>query len=170
MRALSITGHPGTNRVLLDRPTATPRWRALLLAGGRRNRWVENVVLVLGAASIVVSALIHLHLWMNGYSGIHIIGPLFLVQALVGLVLAASVLWFRQVWTSVLGAGYLVASFVGFLLAVHGGLFGFQDAWSAPFAMAAFWDEVIGAPVLLVGGTVCSARLIAGGWGHQPAG
>jgi hypothetical protein len=132
----------------------------LLFAGGRSNTIFENGVFVLGAVALGVSAGIHLHLWMNGYSVIHTIGPLFLIQSIAGFILAAVVVVFRRVLSAVLGLGYMLATITGFLVSVHLGLFGFQDTWSAPFARAAFWDEVAGATVLLVAAGATASRAL----------
>jgi hypothetical protein len=118
-------------------------------------------VLLLGAAGVVISAAIHFHLWNTGYSGIHTIGPLFLVQSIVGFCLAVVLIAFRRVWIAVLCLGYLLATIAGFLLSVHVGLFGFQDTWEAPFARAAFWDECGGSALLLAGSGLCVARVLS---------
>jgi len=52
--------------------------------------------IVIGAATVAVSAIIHLHLWLQGYKHIHTIGPLFLAQAVGGM------RW-RSSWCSIAG-------------------------------------------------------------------
>jgi hypothetical protein len=42
------------------------------------------VLALAGAALVIISAIIHLHLWASGYSGIAVIGPLFLAQGVIG--------------------------------------------------------------------------------------
>jgi hypothetical protein len=96
-----------------------------------------------------MSAAVHLHLWLDGYSGIATIGPLFLMQAIGGFILAATILVLRRPVIALAGAGYLLATMVGFLLSVNVGLFGFQDTWSAPLATTAFAVEVVGSVLLL---------------------
>ncbi len=114
-------------------------------------------LLVLGAAAVAMSASSHLHLWLDGYSGIATIGPLFLLQAIGGFVLAASILLLRRPVLALAGAGYLLATMAGFLLSVNVGLFGFQDTWAAPLAMTAFAAEASGAVLLLAAATVTRA-------------
>ncbi|SRR5579883_437404 len=134
--------------------------RRLLFAGGRRNTWIENTLLVIGAASLGVSAALHLDLWTAGYSSIHIIGPLFLLQSVAGLALGSLVLSARRVFAALFGVGFLLSTLAGFLISVQVGLFGFQDTWSASFATQTFWDEVIGSCVLLLGaGLIVRAEL-----------
>jgi hypothetical protein len=129
-----------------------------LTGGGPANGLITNGLLVLGAAALATSAVIHLHLWMDGYSSIHTIGPLFLAQAIAGLSMAAMLLWFRRAWAALLGLGYLLSTIAGFLLSVNVGLFGFTDTWLAPLAKAAFWDETVGASLLAIGVAVCMLK------------
>jgi hypothetical protein len=119
-----------------------------------------NALFVLGAAAVAVSASIHLHLWLDGYSAIATIGPLFLLQAISGYGLALALVAFRRLLVAVAGAGFLIATLVAFMLSVNGGLFGFEEQWSAPFATVAFVDEALGAAVLLL--AVLAVRSSAG--------
>ena len=119
----------------------------------------RNVLFTLGAAAVAMSASIHLHLWLDGYSRIATIGPLFLLQAIGGFTLAFAILVLRRATVALAGAGYLLATMVGFLLSVNVGLFGFQDSWSASFATTAFAAEAAGIVLLLA----AAAESIAGG-------
>lgn len=109
----------------------------------------RHLFLALGAAAVAVSASIHLHLWMDGYSGIATIGPLFLLQAIGGYVLAIGILVLRRPVVALGGAGYLLATMAGFLLSVNVGLFGYTESWGAPWATPAFVVEAAGAVLLL---------------------
>jgi hypothetical protein len=100
-----------------------------------------------------MSASIHLHLWLDGYSGIATIGPLFLLQAIGGFTLVIAILLLRRPIVALAGAGYLLATMAGFLVSVNIGLFGFQDAWSASFATTAFAVEAAGSVLLFVAAT-----------------
>jgi len=115
------------------------------------------VLFVLGAAAVAMSASVHLHLWVDGYSGIATIGPLFLLQAISGYVLAVAILVLRRPVVALAGAGFLLATMAGFLLSVNVGLFGFQDSWSAPWATTAFAVEGVGAVPLLAATAVRSS-------------
>jgi hypothetical protein len=119
---------------------------------------IRNALLVLGAAAVAVSASIHLHLWLDGYSAIATIGPLFLLQAIGGFALAIAILLLRRTALSLAGAGYLLATMTGFLLSVNVGLFGFQDTWSAPLATTAFAVEAAGSILLLAAAGRSSAQ------------
>lgn len=105
-----------------------------------------------------MSGSIHLHLWLDGYSGIATIGPLFLLQAIGGFTLAIALLVLQRPIVALAGAGYLLATMAGFLLSVNVGLFGFQDSWSASLATTAFTVEALGSVLLLVTATRSTGR------------
>jgi hypothetical protein len=111
---------------------------------------ISSLLFALGAAAVAVSACVHLHLWVDGYSGIATIGSLFVLQAIGGFTLAIAILLLRRPIVALSGAGYLRATMVGFLLSVNVGLFGFQDSWSAPFATTTFAVEAAGTVLLLL--------------------
>ncbi|MHB8220878.1 MAG: hypothetical protein ACYDHU_11260 [Acidimicrobiales bacterium] len=130
----------------------------MLNAGGRGSPLAVNLVLWLGAALVLVTAAVHLHLWSTGYRHIATIGPLFLLQGIAGIVVAVVLASTRRMWSVVVAAGFLAATVAGFLVSVNVGLFGFQDTWVAPTAKTAFAVEVTGFVVLAVGGALCLAR------------
>ncbi len=118
-----------------------------------------TVAFVVGALLILWSAYIHFHLWdeTNGYRQIATIGPLFLAQAIGGLVVAIVVVAVRRVWAAIIGIGFAASTAVGFLLTVglSKGLFNFKESWAAPFAGLAFSVEIAAIAVLLVAGALC---------------
>jgi vacuolar-type H+-ATPase subunit I/STV1 len=87
-----------------------------------------------GSLLLIVSALIHLHLWSTGYRHIPTIGPLFVAQGVVGLVVAAAVAVSRHTLVAVGGALFAASTIGGLVLSVDVGLFGFKDSFSAPYA------------------------------------
>jgi len=134
-----------------------------LLFGPRRltksTGWVATAAYVVGGLLLVCSAYIHVRLWKSeGYRHIPTIGPLFVVQSIVGMVIGVAVVAVRRVWVAVLGAGFAVSTMAGFLLSVEVGLFGFQDTWSAPFAKEAFLIESTSIVVLIVAAALCLLR------------
>jgi hypothetical protein len=132
-------------RFLLRRPGALnsriARWTVLALAGT-------------GAAFLVWSAVIHLMLWSDGYKDISVIGPLFLVQAIVCIVLALAIVALR--WLALLAVGAVtgVATAAGLLLSVNVGLFGYTESLSVPYATLSLAVEFTAAFVLLVAACV----------------
>jgi hypothetical protein len=128
-----------------------------LNVGGSDNTIVTNVVYVAAAVFIAISALIHLHLWMNGYRRIPTIGPLFMAQVVAGFVMAAFVLLTRKVGSAGIAFGFVASTLGGFILSIEVGLFGFKDSFSAPYAHMAFIVEIV-ALVFLAGAATLSIR------------
>lgn len=129
--------------------------RSALTAGGVESGLLANLVLIAAAATIAVSAVVHVHLWTSGYRHLPTVGPLFLLQALGGFILSVVLILTRRVWAAVLSFGLICATLAGFFMAVYVGLFGFRDSWSAPFAGMAFVYEVVSGVLLLLGSMLC---------------
>jgi hypothetical protein len=137
----------------------------LRILGSGPGRWSRPVgiaataAFVIGGLLVVWSAYIHFHLWdeAQGYRHISIIGPLFLLQAIGGLVVGVLVIAVRRVWAALAGIGFAASTIVGFLLTVGltDGLFNFKETWAAPFAHQAFAIEIAIVVVLLVAGALC---------------
>ena len=132
-------------RFLLRRPGAlqstTARWMVLALTG-------------IGAGFLVWSAVIHLMLWSDGYKDISVIGPLFIIQGIVCIVLGVAIVALRWLALLAVGAATGVATAVGLLLSVNVGLFGFTDSLSVPYAELSLAVEFTAAFVLLVAACV----------------
>jgi hypothetical protein len=120
-------------------------------AGSPLRRLVTNATLVVGAALVAGSAWIHLYLWADGYRRVPTIGPLFLAQGTVGLVLAVALVAFPRRVVAALGAGFLLASIGALLISATAGLFGFMDTLDAPWANTSLLVEAAGAVLLLAG-------------------
>jgi hypothetical protein len=108
-----------------------------------------NLLIWAGSGLLAASAVLHFHLWSSeGYRHIPTIGPLFLAQAIIGLLLAAATALFRRL-ILVIGAAGLAASSVGALLiSIWWGLFGWQDSFGAPYVGLALAIEVLAAVLL----------------------
>lgn len=111
---------------------------------------------IAGGLLVIWSSYIHFDLWQSvGYRRIPTIGPLFLVQSISGLILGLLTIAVHRVWAALLGAGFAVATLVGFFLSVAVGLFGFKDSWSAPDAHLAFGLEVAIVAMFALAGSLC---------------
>ncbi|HEX4087295.1 MAG TPA: hypothetical protein VHZ33_01200 [Trebonia sp.] len=126
---------------LLRRPSAL---------GSRTARFTVLVLAVIGAAFLVWSAVIHLELWGDGYSDISVIGPLFLAQGVGSIVLAVAIVAFRSLALLAAGAVTGAATAVGLLLTAHGGLFGYTESLSVPYATLSLAVEFTAAFVLVL--------------------
>jgi hypothetical protein len=67
---------------------------------------------------------IHLHLWQEGYRQIPTNGPLFLLDAVAGFVLAAVLLVWPRPLAGLVAAGYTAATLGALLISLSVGLFG----------------------------------------------
>jgi hypothetical protein len=131
-----------------------------LLKGPRHDvrsvRVGATLAFIVGGLLLLWSSYIHFHLWQKvGYRYIPTIGPLFLVQSIGGVLLGILIIAIRRVWVAILGIGFGASTMAGFLISVEHGLFGFKDAWSAPFAHQAFAIEAAVIAVLVLASALC---------------
>jgi hypothetical protein len=106
-----------------------------------------------GAAVLLATAAIHLHLWSQGYRDIPWIGPLFLLDAIGAAALAVAVLVVPARWLPLAcaaGALLELGTLGGLLLSTTVGFLGFVESWAAPWAVTSAVVEAVG--VLLLGG------------------
>jgi hypothetical protein len=121
-------------------------------------RAVVTIMIAGGAVCTVVSGVIHLYLWgkQYGYRDVPTIGPLFLAQGIVAILVGLLVVVTRRVAVLLVAAGLLVASVIALVLAVEVGLFGFRDSWLVPYAWTSFYEEIAGGVLLLAAaGVLC---------------
>jgi hypothetical protein len=142
---------PVASQSQLPRPTSD-------LLGATSQRFVTSVLLLFGAAMVATSGLIHIYLWADGYRNIATIGPLFLAQGAVGLVFAVSLVGFPRLLTTIVSAGYLLASIGALALSTTRGLFGFMDTLDAPWARTTLIVESLGVLLLALGVVAIIAR------------
>lgn len=88
--------------------------------------WVLRTAVILG---LLGSAWVHYDLWQNqGFSDIDVIGPLFLANAVAGVVIAAGVLGWHHWFPVLLAIGFGAVTLAAFLLSTSsGGFFGVQE-------------------------------------------
>jgi hypothetical protein len=102
------------------------------------------------AGLLVASGLIHLHLWDIAYRHVKTLDVLFLVQVVLCLLAALTLLVTRHLLV-VLGAAALMAgTIVGFTLARTVGIFGFHLTFSSGLAYTVLVVEGAGVVLLLV--------------------
>ena len=116
------------------------------IAAGRTGL---NLLVWSGSVMVAASGVLHFHLWSSeGYRHIPTIGPLFLAQAIVGVVLAAATAMFRKLLLVAGAAGLAISSIGALLISIWWGLFGWQESSSAPYVGMAFAVESIAAVLL----------------------
>jgi hypothetical protein len=81
----------------------------------------------LAAAGAILSAVVHLDLYEEGYRRIPTIGPLFLVSVVSGLVLGVGVLVWRHWLPAFFAAGFGAVTVVFYWISVIHGLFGVKE-------------------------------------------
>lgn len=98
----------------------------------------------LGAVLLATQGAVHLRLWFDGFSGIPVIGPLFLAGVVAAFSLAVLVLATDRALVLVAGVLLSLGQIVGLALASTVGLFGFETVWSWTGAEgAAVWSELL---------------------------
>lgn len=82
----------------------------------------------LAAAAVFMSADVHFDLWYaGGYREVKTIGPLFLLNAIAGLVIGLLVLCWRHWLPALAAVGFAAATLAAFYLSVTVGLFNFTE-------------------------------------------
>jgi hypothetical protein len=117
---------------------------------GSSGRRAATFLLRLGCATLLGwIGYIHLHLWLEGYRQIPTNGPLFLLDAVAGLALAAAILARPAPLTGLLAAGYTAATLGALLISLTVGLFGFRESISASYVVQSLTIEAITVLALL---------------------
>jgi predicted lipoprotein with Yx(FWY)xxD motif len=146
----------------LNPPSARGVFRLQIKAVGKHRRiklgdWRQPWLRVAGALLLLVSAGIHLALYVTGYRAIPTIGWLFLVQFIVAFVLAAGALVTHSRLVAIAGAGLALSTLGAYLLAVHTGLFGYKEIRTRA-GIAAGLIEVAAFATLMLAAVITNAR------------
>jgi hypothetical protein len=120
--------------------------------------WARVAIRVGVSATLAVSGVIHAYLYVHGYSHIPMIGPAFLLQAVVFCLLAVLILASGARWLLWVGGAVALGSLIAFVLSRTVGLFGFIEyGWEpSPEAALSVIAEVL--TVVLVVASVPSGR------------
>ena len=124
---------------------------------------------VVGAAAVLVSAAVHLYLWINGFRDLSIIGPAFLLNAVGGAVIAVLLVTWRSWVPALLTAGFGVSTLGAFILSTTVGLFGLHEQWVGWPVWTAALSEVV---AIVVGSLLLVRDLPASSAGelqHRPS-
>ena len=138
------------NADTLTRCIALLAWASPAVLASPAARWAVNLIILAGAALLVWSGVLHLQLWGDGYRSISVIGPLFLVQGVASVLIAAALAVFRCLALIVAGAITLAATAAGLLLSVYVSLFGYQESLAVPYAQSSLVIEFTGAALLVI--------------------
>jgi hypothetical protein len=105
---------------------------------------------IVTAIAVLVSAEVHLQLWVQGFRDIAVIGPAFLVNAVAGVVIAALLVGWRHWVPGVLAFGFGASTLGAFVISATVGLFGVHEVWTGTAVLIAAASEV----VAVVGGAL----------------
>lgn len=97
---------------------------------------------MVAAAAAVVSAVVHLWLWLDGVKDQGTVGALFVVNVLAGLVIAAMLVRWDHWIPAFLVLGFGASTLGAFLISTTVGLFGIEAGWSW-YAWVAAVSEVV---------------------------
>jgi hypothetical protein len=107
---------------------------------------------ITGAGLLAWMAWIHLHLWIDGYRHLHVVGDLFLANFVIGVGAALAVASApRRMLPIAASAGAVLAlgTLGALAISLNIGLFGFKDSLEAPFVYSSIWAESSGAVALV---------------------
>ena len=105
-------------------------------------------VRLITAAAVLISAYVHLKEWADGFRHVHVIGPLFVVNGVAGIVIAILLVTWHHWVPPFLAFGFGAATLGGFVIAATWGLFGDHEKWQGPYV----WTAAITEAVAIVGG------------------
>ncbi|MFE4333058.1 hypothetical protein ACFRQM_27635 [Streptomyces sp. NPDC056831] len=88
------------------------------------------------AATLAASGYIHAQLYIDGYRYIHVIGPLFLLQAAAAFAVAALLLLAAPLLLRIAAAAVAIGALAGFATSRTIGLFGFTERGLQPAPQA----------------------------------
>jgi hypothetical protein len=125
----------------------------------RRSGALIWALRLLGAALLLAISAIHFYLWQQGYDGIDVIGPAFLMQTVLGvggaLLLLITPLRFLH-WVALLDLAFAVGSLAALLISTTVGLFGFVETTTATLWWETLWVEI--AAIVVLGALFVVAR------------
>lgn len=117
---------------------------------------LDRSLRILAAVLLLAQGGVHLQLWFGGYRGIDVIGPMFLVNAAVALVVAVVLVVRGGLVSALAGIVFSFTTLVAFSFSRTGGFFGFAEmVWDAA-ALTAVGSEVLAVLVLLAWATIAT--------------
>jgi hypothetical protein len=120
-------------------------------AASRTTTWG---LFIADAGLLIASGVIHLHLWDIAYRDVKTLGPLFLVQGIVAILIALTVLATRHILAVAAGLALCLGTIGGFIMARTVGIFGFKLTFSSGLANAVLIIEIIAVLMLAVTGAL----------------
>jgi hypothetical protein len=117
---------------------------------------------IIAALAVLASAYIHLHEWLSGMRHVHVIGPLFIVNIISGVVIAVLLVTWKHWLAPFLAFGFGASTLGGFAIAtMSSGLFGDHEKWQGGWV----WGAAIVEAIAIVTGLLALSRE----YHHTPA-
>lgn len=101
------------------------------------------MIRVLAALAVLVSAYVHLHLWIDGVRHQHVVGPAFMINVVAGVVIAILLLAWRDWEPLFLALGFGASTMAAFVISATVGLFGVNEHWQGAYVWSAFIAEAV---------------------------
>lgn len=98
---------------------------------------------LLAAVAVLVSAVVHLYLWFEGFRDLEVIGPAFLLNAAGGAIIAVLLLTWSHWVPALLTLGFGLSTLGAFVVSTTVGLFGVQEQWIGWAVWTAAGSEVV---------------------------
>jgi hypothetical protein len=112
-------------------------------------------VRLVAALAVLVSAGVHLKLWLDGMRDLHVVGPAFLVNVIAGVVIAGLLVAWKHWLAPLLAAGFGASTLGAFTIATTSvGLFGTHEKWQGPYV----WTAAVAEAVAIVTGLYAVSR------------
>ena len=110
---------------------------------------------IIAAIAVLVSAYVHLYEWLNGMRHVHVIGPLFVVNIVSGVVIAVLLVTWKHWFAPFLAFGFGATTLAGFAIATtSAGLFGDHEKWQGSY----IWVAAIAEAVTVVAALISLSR------------
>ena len=106
---------------------------------------------ILAAAAVLVSAAVHLKLWVDVFQHTHVVGPAFMVNAIGGTIIAVLLVTWRHWIPLLLAVGFGAATLGAFIIAATVGLYGVHEHWTGWEVWTAAATEIV---AIVAAGTV----------------
>ena len=99
---------------------------------------------IIAAVAVLVSAYVHLHLWIQYHSAHQVVGGAWMVNAVAGVVIAVLLFTWQSWLAPLLAAAFGASTLLAFVISTtSSGLFGVHEKWVGSYVWAAFASEVI---------------------------
>jgi energy-converting hydrogenase Eha subunit B len=111
-------------------------------------------VRILVAIAVLVSAYVHLKLWLDTMRHVHIVGPAFLLNVVAGVVIAVLLVAWRHWLAPLLAAGFGASTLGALTIASTVDLFGYHERWQGPYV----WTSAVVEAIAIVAGLYAVSR------------